>query len=148
MYGTFLCICRRFGFLTFLRELFDAPDEVMSYLCHQYRVNDVPVGNDQTKAMIKTVRSFFIISTLLGLFFRFVKIFTSNFIYVVSPQVVEEPYLKVFYTTDERYTVKRSLYSNQISTSNNVIHPAQYLAITVDAEEKQQLEQEMKVRNS
>lgn len=37
--------------------MFDAPDEVMSYLCHQYKVHDVPVGNNQTKAMIKTVRS-------------------------------------------------------------------------------------------
>lgn len=36
--------------------MFDAPDEVMSYLCHQYRVHDVPVGNEQTKSMIRTVR--------------------------------------------------------------------------------------------
>lgn len=53
----FLLICRRFGFFTYLREMFDAPDEVMSYLCHQYKVHDVPVGNEQTKSMIKTVRS-------------------------------------------------------------------------------------------
>lgn len=50
-----LVIYRRFGFFTYLREMFDAPDEVMSYLCHQYKVHDVPVGNEQTKAMIKTV---------------------------------------------------------------------------------------------
>lgn len=37
--------------------MFDAPDEVMSYLCQQYKVHDVPVGNDQTKAMIRSVRS-------------------------------------------------------------------------------------------
>ncbi|XP_051807111.1 structural maintenance of chromosomes protein 5 [Acanthochromis polyacanthus] len=103
---------RRFGFFTYLREMFDAPDEVMSYLCHQYKVHDVPVGNDQTKAMIKTV--------------------------------IEEPYLKVLFTTEERYTVKRSFYSNQISTSNSAVHSSQYLTITVDAEEKRQLEQQMK----
>uniref|UniRef100_A0A665U8G5 Structural maintenance of chromosomes protein 5 n=1 Tax=Echeneis naucrates TaxID=173247 RepID=A0A665U8G5_ECHNA len=103
---------RRFGFFTYLREMFDAPDEVMSYLCHQYKVHDVPVGNDQTKAMIKTV--------------------------------IEEPYLKVLYTTEERYTVKRSFYSNKISTSNSAVQPSQYLTITVDAEEKQQLEQQLK----
>ncbi|TDH10762.1 hypothetical protein EPR50_G00077230 [Perca flavescens] len=103
---------RRFGFFTYLREMFDAPDEVMSYLCHQYKVHDVPVGNDQTKAMIKTV--------------------------------IEEPYLRVFYTTEERYTLKRSHYSNKISTSNSAVHPSQYLTITVDAEEKRQLEQQMK----
>uniref|UniRef100_A0A3B4FA63 Structural maintenance of chromosomes protein 5 n=1 Tax=Pundamilia nyererei TaxID=303518 RepID=A0A3B4FA63_9CICH len=107
---------RRFGFFTYLREMFDAPDEVMSYLCHQYRVHDVPVGNERTKSMIKTV--------------------------------IEEPYLKVLYTTEERYTVKRSFYSNKISTSNSVVHPSQYLTITVDAEEKRQLEQQMKVGNN
>ncbi|XP_040009669.1 structural maintenance of chromosomes protein 5 [Xiphias gladius] len=103
---------RRFGFFTYLREMFDAPDEVMSYLCHQYKVHDVPVGNDQTKDMIKTV--------------------------------IEEPYLRVLYTTEERYTVKRSFYSNKISTSNSAVHPSQYLTITVDTEEKRQLEQQMK----
>uniref|UniRef100_A0AAX7T005 Structural maintenance of chromosomes protein 5 n=1 Tax=Astatotilapia calliptera TaxID=8154 RepID=A0AAX7T005_ASTCA len=112
----FLLAFRRFGFFTYLREMFDAPDEVMSYLCHQYRVHDVPVGNERTKSMIKTV--------------------------------IEEPYLKVLYTTEERYTVKRSFYSNKISTSNSVVHPSQYLTITVDAEEKRQLEQQMKVGNS
>uniref|UniRef100_A0A671YJG9 Structural maintenance of chromosomes protein 5 n=1 Tax=Sparus aurata TaxID=8175 RepID=A0A671YJG9_SPAAU len=56
-----------------------------------------------------------------------------------------EPYIKVLYTTDERYTLKRSFYSNKISTSNSAVHPSQYLTITVDAEEKRQLEQQMKV---
>ncbi|XP_061843250.1 structural maintenance of chromosomes protein 5 [Nerophis lumbriciformis] len=107
---------RRFGFFTFLREMFDAPDEVMSYLCHQYKVHDVPVGNEQTKAMIKTV--------------------------------IEEPYLKVLYTTDERYTIKRSFYSKKINTSNTPIYPSQYLNITVDAEGKQQVEQQIKVIQS
>uniref|UniRef100_A0A671YKD5 Structural maintenance of chromosomes protein 5 n=1 Tax=Sparus aurata TaxID=8175 RepID=A0A671YKD5_SPAAU len=106
---------KRFGFFTYLREMFDAPDEVMSYLCQQYKVHDVPVGNEQTKAMIRTV--------------------------------IEEPYIKVLYTTDERYTLKRSFYSNKISTSNSAVHPSQYLTITVDAEEKRQLEQQMKLRD-
>ncbi|XP_070824535.1 structural maintenance of chromosomes protein 5 isoform X1 [Chaetodon trifascialis] len=107
---------KRFGFFTYLREMFDAPDEVMSYLCYQYRVHDVPVGNEQTKAMIKTV--------------------------------IEEPYLKVLYTTDERYTLKRSVYSNKISTSNSALKPSQYLSVTVDAEEKRQLEQQVKTCES
>uniref|UniRef100_A0A7N8XCS4 Structural maintenance of chromosomes protein 5 n=1 Tax=Mastacembelus armatus TaxID=205130 RepID=A0A7N8XCS4_9TELE len=59
-------------------------------------------------------------------------------------EVIEEPYLRVFYTTDERYTVKRSFYSNKISTSNSAVHASQYLTITVDAEEKGQQEQKMK----
>ncbi|KAI5099428.1 structural maintenance of chromosomes protein 5 [Silurus meridionalis] len=46
---------QRYGFFSYLRELFDAPDEVMSYLCHQYRVNDVPVGTKETKKLIEMV---------------------------------------------------------------------------------------------
>lgn len=55
----FIFLSRHFGFYSFLREMFDAPDEVMSYLCKQYKVYDVPVGNDQTKAMIKEVHFIF-----------------------------------------------------------------------------------------
>uniref|UniRef100_A0A3Q3W9Y7 Structural maintenance of chromosomes protein 5 n=1 Tax=Mola mola TaxID=94237 RepID=A0A3Q3W9Y7_MOLML len=103
---------RHLGFFTYLRELFDAPDEVMSYLCQQYKVHDVPVGTEQTKAMISTV--------------------------------IEQPNLRVFYTTDERYMLKRSFYSKHISTSNSTLHTSQYLSITVDAEEKRQLEQQLR----
>uniref|UniRef100_A0A8D3CEF7 Structural maintenance of chromosomes protein 5 n=1 Tax=Scophthalmus maximus TaxID=52904 RepID=A0A8D3CEF7_SCOMX len=102
----------RFGFFTYLREMFDAPEEVMSYLCLQYKVHDIPVGNEQTKSMIKTV--------------------------------IEEPYLRVLYTSEEKYIVKRSHYSNKISTSNSALQRSQYLTITVDAEQKRQLEQQMR----
>lgn len=44
-----------YGFISYLREMFDAPEEVMSYLCHQYRVNDVPIGTEKTKGMIESV---------------------------------------------------------------------------------------------
>lgn len=46
---------RRYGFFTYLREMFDAPDEVMSFLCQHYNVHNVPVGTEQTKTMIKKV---------------------------------------------------------------------------------------------
>lgn len=48
-------LCRRFGFFTYLREMFDAPEEVMSYLCQQYNVHNVPVGTEHTKTMIRQV---------------------------------------------------------------------------------------------
>lgn len=60
-------------------------------------------------------------------------------------QVIEEPSLKVLYTTEERYTVKRSFYSGNIITSNSAVPPSQYLTITVDAKLKQQLEQQIQV---
>ncbi|NXG92706.1 SMC5 protein, partial [Stercorarius parasiticus] len=45
----------RYGFFSYLRELFDAPRPVMSYLCSQYRVHDVPVGTEKTRNMIERV---------------------------------------------------------------------------------------------
>ena len=61
------------------------------------------------------------------------------------PQVIEEPYLKLIYTAEERYMVKKSVYSNFISTSNSFLRPSKFLTISVDAEEKGQLEQQIKV---
>uniref|UniRef100_A0A8D3EE57 Structural maintenance of chromosomes protein 5 n=1 Tax=Scophthalmus maximus TaxID=52904 RepID=A0A8D3EE57_SCOMX len=59
-------------------------------------------------------------------------------------EVIEEPYLRVLYTSEEKYIVKRSHYSNKISTSNSALQRSQYLTITVDAEQKRQLEQQMR----
>ncbi|XP_006002040.1 structural maintenance of chromosomes protein 5 [Latimeria chalumnae] len=45
----------RFGFISYLRELFDAPEAVMSYLCFQHKVHEVPVGTEKTRSMIERV---------------------------------------------------------------------------------------------
>ncbi|XP_054033741.1 structural maintenance of chromosomes protein 5 [Dryobates pubescens] len=45
----------RYGFFSYLRELFDAPHPVMSYLCYQYHVHDIPVGTEKTRNMIERV---------------------------------------------------------------------------------------------
>ncbi|XP_069481894.1 structural maintenance of chromosomes protein 5 [Ambystoma mexicanum] len=44
-----------YGFFSYLRELFDAPQPVMSYLCYQYHVHNVPVGTEKTRSIIETV---------------------------------------------------------------------------------------------
>lgn len=54
--------------------------------------------------------------------------------------------MKVFFTTDERYQLKKSFYSHKISTSNSSVSASQYLHITVDAEQKSLLEQQIKVK--
>ncbi|XP_077200942.1 structural maintenance of chromosomes protein 5 [Paroedura picta] len=46
---------KRYGFFSYLRELFDAPQPVMSYLCYQYHVHEVPVGTEKTRNMIERV---------------------------------------------------------------------------------------------
>uniref|UniRef100_A0A3P8ULN2 Structural maintenance of chromosomes protein 5 n=1 Tax=Cynoglossus semilaevis TaxID=244447 RepID=A0A3P8ULN2_CYNSE len=107
---------RRFGFHIYLREMFDTPEEVMSYLCYQYKVHEVPLGSQQTKDMIHTV--------------------------------IEEPYLRMFYTPGERYMVKRSSYSHNISTSNSLVQESQFLTITVDADEKRRLEEQIKLQEN
>nr|XP_014701482.2 structural maintenance of chromosomes protein 5 isoform X2 [Equus asinus] len=44
-----------YGFFSYLRELFDAPDPVMSYLCCQYHIHEVPVGTERTRERIERV---------------------------------------------------------------------------------------------
>ena len=60
-------------------------------------------------------------------------------------QVIEEPYLKIIYTADERYAVKKSVYSNNVSTSNSMLRAPRFLTIAVDADERRQLEQQIRV---
>ncbi|XP_067017127.1 structural maintenance of chromosomes protein 5-like [Acropora muricata] len=37
------------GFYGFMKDLFTAPDEVMCYLCSNYNLHDIPLGNDWTE---------------------------------------------------------------------------------------------------
>nr|XP_055166038.1 structural maintenance of chromosomes protein 5 isoform X2 [Nyctereutes procyonoides] len=44
-----------YGFFSYLRELFDAPDPVMSFLCCYYHIHEVPVGTERTRERIERV---------------------------------------------------------------------------------------------
>lgn len=61
-------------------------------------------------------------------------------------QVIEEPYLKVLYTAEEKYSLKKSFYSGKTSTSNSAVRPSQYLTMAVDAEDKRHVEEQISVR--
>ncbi|XP_010224723.1 PREDICTED: structural maintenance of chromosomes protein 5 [Tinamus guttatus] len=98
----------RYGFFSYLRELFDAPSPVMSYLCFQYRVHEVPVGTEKTKNMIE--------------------------------RVIQETKFRQMYTAEEKYVVKVSAYTNQTVSSNTSLKAAQFLTISVDTDERRQLE--------
>uniref|UniRef100_A0A8C4QBP7 Structural maintenance of chromosomes protein 5 n=1 Tax=Eptatretus burgeri TaxID=7764 RepID=A0A8C4QBP7_EPTBU len=50
---------RPYCFVSYLRELFDAPDAIVSYLCQRYRVHDVPVGTQTTKENVEQVTKTF-----------------------------------------------------------------------------------------
>lgn len=103
---------KRYGFFSYLRELFEAPEEVMSYLCYQYKVNDVPVGTETTKNMIE--------------------------------RVIREAKLRMIYTAEEKYTVKTSAYSNNVISSNSALRPSQFLTMAIDADERRQLEDNLR----
>ncbi|XP_038660023.1 structural maintenance of chromosomes protein 5 [Scyliorhinus canicula] len=101
-----------YGFVSYLRELIDAPEPVMSYLCDQHRVYDVPIGTSKTKMMIE--------------------------------KVINETQLRQIYTGEERYTVKKSVYSNKIISSNTQLRDARFLTVKVDAEGRRRLEDQAK----
>ncbi|XP_075416668.1 structural maintenance of chromosomes protein 5 isoform X1 [Tenrec ecaudatus] len=103
---------RQYGFFSYLRELFDAPDPVMSYLCCQYNIHEVPVGTDRTREKIEWV--------------------------------IKETRLKQIYTAEERYVVKTSVYSNTVISCNTSLKVAQLLTVTVDLEQRRQLEEQLK----
>uniref|UniRef100_A0A8C9VP05 Structural maintenance of chromosomes protein 5 n=1 Tax=Scleropages formosus TaxID=113540 RepID=A0A8C9VP05_SCLFO len=101
-----------FGFFSYLRELFDAPEEVMSYLCYQYKVHEVPVGTEKTKEMIE--------------------------------EVIRETQLRIIYTAEEKYHVKKSQYSNKTIASNSVLRPSQFLNLAVEADKRNRLWEQLK----
>lgn len=49
------------------------------------------------------------------------------------------------YTADERYAIKVSAYTNQAVSSNTWLRMAQFLTVTVDADERRQLENQLNV---
>ncbi|XP_059830738.1 structural maintenance of chromosomes protein 5 [Hypanus sabinus] len=103
---------KSYGFVSYLRELIDAPEPVMSYLCEHYKVYDVPIGTAKTRSMIE--------------------------------KVIKETHLRQIYTGEERYSVKKSVYSNKVISSNTSLKNAQFLTVQVDVEERRRLDDQAK----
>lgn len=61
-------------------------------------------------------------------------------------QVIKESQLRTIYTAEERYTVKKSTYSNKTISSNSALRPSQFLSMTIDADERRKLEDQLSVR--
>lgn len=61
-------------------------------------------------------------------------------------QVIKESQLRTIYTAEEKYTVKKSTYSNKTISSNSALRPSQFLSMTIDADERRQLEDRLSVR--
>uniref|UniRef100_A0AAR2LQC9 Structural maintenance of chromosomes protein 5 n=1 Tax=Pygocentrus nattereri TaxID=42514 RepID=A0AAR2LQC9_PYGNA len=69
----------------------------------------------------------------------------TKYCIVYLSQVIKESQLRMIYTADEKYTVKKSAYSNKTISSNSALRPSQFLTIAIDAEERQHLEEQLGV---
>uniref|UniRef100_A0AAR2JHR9 Structural maintenance of chromosomes protein 5 n=1 Tax=Pygocentrus nattereri TaxID=42514 RepID=A0AAR2JHR9_PYGNA len=67
----------------------------------------------------------------------------TKYCIVYLSQVIKESQLRMIYTADEKYTVKKSAYSNKTISSNSALRPSQFLTIAIDAEERQHLEEQL-----
>jgi len=112
----------KWGFVSYLRELIDAPDAVMAYLCKQYRIYDIPVGSEKTRQCVQEVTS----SANIDLFF----------IPTVSAR-----------SPGARYQVRRSKYSSNKIVANSALRSAEYLNIKVNPEDMNQIELQIQQLN-
>ncbi|XP_041363245.1 structural maintenance of chromosomes protein 5-like [Gigantopelta aegis] len=104
---------RQYGFKYFLRDLIDCPAPIMSFLCAQYHVFEIPVGAKLVGGKINQV-------------------------------IKENPHLRVFYTEDCQYNVKKSKYTGDISTRNTQLRRAQLLSVSVDVTRQEELRQQIR----
>uniref|UniRef100_A0A8C2HA11 Structural maintenance of chromosomes protein 5 n=1 Tax=Cyprinus carpio TaxID=7962 RepID=A0A8C2HA11_CYPCA len=59
-------------------------------------------------------------------------------------EVIRELQMRMIYTAEEKYTVKKSNYSSNVVSSNSALRPSQFLTMTVDADERRQLEEQLR----
>lgn len=67
-------VFRKWGFHSYLKDLFSAPNAIMRYLCQMYRIHDIPVGNKYTQEKIEHV--------LNDVKFR--RFYTENYMYSIK----------------------------------------------------------------
>uniref|UniRef100_A0A671KTH2 Structural maintenance of chromosomes protein 5 n=1 Tax=Sinocyclocheilus anshuiensis TaxID=1608454 RepID=A0A671KTH2_9TELE len=59
-------------------------------------------------------------------------------------EVIRELQMRMIYTAEEKYTVKKSNYSSNVVSSNSALRPSQFLTTTIDADERSQLEEQLR----
>ncbi|KAL5004129.1 hypothetical protein ScPMuIL_017585 [Solemya velum] len=91
----------QYGFKHYLKDVFTCPEAVMRYLCAQYRVHDIPVGDKSTYDRVANV-------------------------------IRECPELRLFFTENHKYTVKVSVYDQNVSSRNSFLKDASLLSASVD----------------
>uniref|UniRef100_A0A8C9VY44 Structural maintenance of chromosomes protein 5 n=1 Tax=Scleropages formosus TaxID=113540 RepID=A0A8C9VY44_SCLFO len=59
-------------------------------------------------------------------------------------EVIRETQLRIIYTAEEKYHVKKSQYSNKTIASNSVLRPSQFLNLAVEADKRNRLWEQLK----
>ncbi|XP_078689156.1 structural maintenance of chromosomes protein 5-like [Branchiostoma floridae x Branchiostoma belcheri] len=101
----------RYDFQHYLKDLFEAPEPVMAYLCQMYHLQDVPIGTENTKQNIE--------------------------------RVLRESGVRCIYTPGTQYRVTKSRYTGEVSSTNSSVREANLLNLSVDAEQRAQVEREL-----
>lgn len=103
---------KKYGFKSYVTDLYDAPKTVHQYLCESYNLHNIPVGG---AAIEKN-----------------------------SGKIIEEAGVSRFCSTESIYTVRKSRYTGQNSTSVNALKQTpNLLKASVDMEQKKRLDAEL-----
>nr|XP_039258386.1 structural maintenance of chromosomes protein 5-like [Styela clava] len=112
------------GFTSYLREMFTAPDPVMSFLCKQYGVHRVPIGTQKTMEIVEQVT----------------KHSGQNLFYIPS---IQKPRSKEV-IPGIRFSVRKSKYSGNSTVANRSLKQPNYLTTNVDPDQILEVENRKK----
>ncbi|KAL3866036.1 hypothetical protein ACJMK2_043377 [Sinanodonta woodiana] len=102
----------KYGLYSYMKDLFTCPDAVMLYLCAQYRIHDIPVGDAKTKDCVNNI-------------------------------IQEFSKLRLFYSSYNQHSVKRSRYDHSLSTRSTKLKDAYFLTVSVDENRERELVQQI-----
>lgn len=94
---------KKFGFSSYLRELIEAPEAILVYMCLYSYVHTIPIGNEKTHDKLQEI----------------------------MPQVQKLGFQRI-YTKSHCYTFSKSRYTNKISSSSNEVNNGYWLTSSID----------------
>uniref|UniRef100_A0A0L8G9B3 Structural maintenance of chromosomes protein 5 n=1 Tax=Octopus bimaculoides TaxID=37653 RepID=A0A0L8G9B3_OCTBM len=123
---------KKYGFRCFLKDLFDCPEAVMKFLCMQYKVHMIPVGNEDSKSKVDQIINE---NPTLNVFF------TANNQYSIKTSTYSGQKSTRNYTLRDAYLLKNSSDTIKEKRLQEEIQKTQHLK-SVKEEETRRLQQE------
>ena len=106
---------KKFGFSSYLREIIEAPEAILTYMCMYSHVYTIPIGNDKTHDKLQEI----------------------------MPHVQKMGFQRI-YTHSHCYTFSKSRYTNKISSSSNEVQSGYWLTSSIDNNMIMELEKRKK----